>query len=432
MRMPDLIAKKRAGGAHTPEELRFIAAGAASGSIPDYQLAAWLMAVCWRGMSREETVVLTREMADSGAKLDLAAVKARKADKHSTGGVGDGISLALAPLIAEAGLAVPMMSGRGLGHTGGTLDKLESIGGFKVRLPLREIEAQIKELGVCLFGQSEDLAPADRKLYALRDATSTVESLPLIVGSILSKKTAEDLDALVLDVKVGSGAIFQRRSKARELARELVRTAKGLGIETAAVLTAMDQPLGRYVGNALEIRQAVEVLRGHHTGTDYVDVLLTLGGWMLHLAGKARTPRDGEKKLEEIRLSGAGFERFKKIVAAQGGDPELLDSLPEAPLRAEVRAWKSGYIGRLDARVTGQAAVRLGAGRATAEDKLDYGAGLILEKKVGAKVAKGEVLAVLLASDARRLEDGRAHFLTGLEIAARAPRKTPFIYEVIR
>ncbi len=435
MRMIDLLAKKRTGGKHTPDEIAFIADGASKGSIPDYQLSAWLMAVCCRGMTEPETVSLTRAMAASGASLGLDALPAPKVDKHSTGGVGDGISLALAPLVASAGLVVPMMSGRGLGHTGGTLDKLESIPGVRVKLDLDEILKQLAEMGVSMFGQSEKLAPADRKLYHLRDATSTVESLPLIVASILSKKLSEDLDALVLDVKVGSGAIFQEAKQAEVLGRALVKTAKGLGIKCVALLTGMDQPLGKYVGNALEVRQAVEVLQGDCTAGDYVEVLLGLGGWMVHLAGKAKSPEEGARRLSALIRDGSALARFKEMIKAQGGDTSVIDDLRKLPQAAHSKAAaapKDGYIGRLDARLVGQAGVILGAGRTFMEQKLDYGAGIILDKKVGERVSKGECVARLYANDPAKLDEAHAFFQSAFRIDSRKPKTVRVIQKILK
>jgi pyrimidine-nucleoside phosphorylase len=431
----DLIAKKRDGGRHTPEELAFVARGAATGLVPDYQLAAWLMAVVCRGMDEAETVALTRAMARSGETLGLGRLGRPKADKHSTGGVGDGVSLALAPLAAACGLAVPMMSGRGLGHTGGTLDKLESIPGFKVRLSLSRIRSQMRRLGVCLFGQSENLAPADRTLYALRDATGTVPARPLIVGSILSKKAAEELDALVLDVKVGAGAIFRDAASARDLARALVRTAKGLGIPTVAVLTAMDQPLGRYVGNSLEVRQALEILNGATDAPDYLDCTLALGGWMLALAGLSKSPERGAEMMRARIADRSGLKVFRDVVKAQGGDVRVVDE-PDRLARAKkargIAAPRDGYVVRLDARRIGHAGVLIGAGRAYKEQTLDYGAGLTLMKKVGDRVRRGETLAVLHAADEARLKAGAAEYLAALEIGPRAPRRAPTVIEVLR
>ncbi len=434
--MLELIAAKRRGRAHIPEELASIAAAAAEGRAPDYQLSAWLMAVCLNGMTGPETVALTRAMAASGRSLDLSALPLKAVDKHSSGGVGDGISIALAPLVASAGLTVPMMSGRGLGHTGGTLDKLESIPGFKVRLSVPEVESQLRAIGVCMFGQTEELAPSDRKLYALRDATSTVESLPLIVASILSKKMAEDLDALVLDVKVGSGAIFDSIAQARELAKALVRTAKGLGVPTVGLLTAMDEPLGTAVGNAVEIELAVDILKGAREPADYREVLLALGGWMLKLGGRAATPAEGARILEARIEDGSALERFERLVAAQGGDTRVARDpaavLPRARLSSEAASPASGFISRIDARKTGEAARLLGAGRMKAEDAVDPAAGLLLLKRSGAPVKKGEPIARLMGSDPAKLEAARALFLSAVEVRPRAPRPRPVILETIR
>ncbi|OGR95810.1 MAG: thymidine phosphorylase [Elusimicrobia bacterium RBG_16_66_12] len=431
----DLIAKKRDGGRHTPEELAFVARGAATGLVPDYQLAAWLMAVVCRGMDEAETVALTRAMARSGESLGLGGVSRPKADKHSTGGVGDGVSLALAPLAAACGLAVPMMSGRGLGHTGGTLDKLESIKGFRVRLGLPEIRRLVRKLGVCMFGQTDSLAPADRALYALRDATATVPARPLIVGSILSKKVAEELDALVLDVKVGSGAIFRDAASARKLARALVKASRGLGMPTVAVLTEMEQPLGRYVGNALEIRQAVEILRGDETSADYLECLLALGGWMLKLSGLAKTAEHGSALMRERIKDGSGLRIFREMVKAQGGTTTVIDDLsllPKAKHSREIHSTQNGFITRLDARKIGHAAVMLGAGRAYKEQRLDYGAGLELIRKCGDRVKKGETLAVVHAADDSKLSLGEKEYRSALEIGPKPPARRSVILQVLK
>lgn len=431
----DLIAKKRDGGRHTPGELAFVARGAAKGLVPDYKLAAWLMAVLCRGMDERETVGLTRAMADSGETLGLGRVARAKADKHSTGGVGDGISLALAPLAAACGLAVPMMSGRGLGHTGGTLDKLESIAGLRVRLELAEIRAQVRDLGFCMFGQTGALAPADRALYALRDATATVPARSLIVASILSKKAAEELDALVLDVKVGSGAIFRDAKSARGLARALVKTAKGLGMPAVAVLTAMEQPLGRYVGNALEVRQAVEILRGDETASDYLECLLALGGWMLKLGGLARSPRAGAEMMRSRIKDGSGLRLLRDCVKAQGGSVAVIDDislLPKANLSRRVRAAGTGFVSALDARKIVQAAVLLGAGRAFKDQELDYGAGLELLKKVGDRVTQGEPVALLHAADETKLDLGEREYCSALAVSAKPVRPKSVVLGVIR
>ncbi|MBI4678506.1 MAG: thymidine phosphorylase [Elusimicrobia bacterium] len=434
MRFLDLIVKKREALSHTAEEIRFIARSAADGTAPDYQLASWLMAVALNGMDTAETVAMTREMAASGSRLRLKGLRSPKIDKHSTGGVGDGVSIALAPLAAAAGLVVPMMSGRGLGHTGGTLDKLEAIPGFKVGLPERRIKRQLEAIGVCMFAATKDLAPADRKLYRLRDATGTVESLPLIVSSILSKKLAEDLDALVLDVKTGSGAFFTEYARAEVGAQALVATARGLGLKAAAIITSMDQPLGRFVGNALEVRQAVEVLQGETTAPDYLECLLVLGGWMLKLGGAVRTADEGRERCEGLIRSGAAFRRFKEMVRFQGGDPKVADdfgTLPKASSSLPVRAPRSGFVRGLSARTVGHAALLLGAGRARMEDDLDYGAGIRMEKKTGDRVRKGDVVATLYGSSASGLREAAKKYLEALELGARPAKVQTVVRKIL-
>ncbi|MDE2291775.1 MAG: thymidine phosphorylase [Elusimicrobia bacterium] len=433
--MLDLIIKKRDGGVHTPEEVAFIVRAAAEGSVPDYQLSSWLMAALQRGMTRAETMALTDNMARSGRRLSLGSLKAAKVDKHSTGGVGDGVSLALAPLVAAAGVAVPMMSGRGLGHTGGTLDKLESVRGLKVRMDVASVERQMRALGVCMFGQSGDLAPADGKLYALRDASGTVPARPLIVGSILSKKLAEDLDGLVLDIKCGTGAIFRTEAQARALAQDLIRTAKDLGLGCVGLLTSMDEPLGRAVGNALEMRQAIEVLGGDESCPDYLEVLYALGGWMLVLGRKARTAAEGAETLRGLVRSGAASAKLRELLSAQGGDARVVDDpdrLPRAAKSLPLKAPRSGWVTRLDALQAGKAGIALGAGRTKMEDSLDYGAGIVLAKKVGDPVRRGEEVARLYAADSRRLSEGAQLLGEGLEIGTRPPRRVTVVRKVWR
>ena len=436
MRMLDLIAKKRDGVEHAPEEIAFIVAAAAHDSVPDYQLSAWLMASWLNGMTRRETVALTRAMARSGKTLELSGVRAPKVDKHSTGGVGDGISIPLAPLLATAGLAVPMMSGRGLGHTGGTLDKLESIRGFQVRIPIPAVEKQVKKIGVCMFGQSGDLAPADGKLYALRDATSTVESRPLIVASILSKKLAEDLDGLIMDVKCGSGAFFKDPKQAEGLAGDLVRTACQAGLNCVALMTDMEQPLGLAVGNALEIRQAVSILRGDFAASDYAEVLFTLGGWMLVLGRLEKDWRAGAEKLKALIGTGKPLARFREMVKAQGGDPRVADDpekfLPLSRLRRDLQAKADGFLTRLDAKLIGRAAVALGAGRDKREDRIDFGAGFILRRKLGDPVRRGEPIAEIYASDAKRLAEGVRMAEAAVEVGRARPRPRKTILKVMK
>ncbi|MBI4055431.1 MAG: thymidine phosphorylase [Elusimicrobia bacterium] len=435
MDLLDLIVKKREGGSYTSQELRFLAARAAANGGPDYQWAAWLMAVCLKGMEESEVLDWTRAMARSGKVLDLSFLSRPVADKHSTGGVGDGISLALAPLVAAAGVCVPMISGRALGHTGGTLDKLESIPGFKTQLAEKKIHRQLRKLGVVMIGQSEDLAPADRRLYALRDVTGTVESLPLMVSSILSKKIAEGIGALVLDVKVGRGAFLRKSGQARSLARALVRVAQRSDLKCAAVLSSMDQPLGNAVGNAIEVRQAIEVLRGGGP-SDFVELLLELGGWMLFLSRRARTVEAGKETLEQLRRSGAGLDRFRELIRWQGGDPRTVERpqelLPRPRYLAGVPAPHSGYLTCLDARRIGELARLLGAGRFRQEDAVDFSAGIELFKKEGAAVERGEILAHLLTSTRRgELEAGKRLFLEAVEIVSKKPGKKKTVLEIL-
>src|SRR5437762_4890217 len=411
MRAYDLIRKKRDGGTLDPEELRFIVRGATTGEIADEQLSAFLMAVFFRGLDpRAELPHWLQAMLHSGQVVDLSGIPGRKVDKHSTGGVGDKISLPLAPLAAVCGVKVPMVSGRGLGHTGGTLDKLESIPGFQVEMPIARFAELVNRLGVCLIGQTAEIAPADRKIYALRDSTATVESVPLIASSILSKKLAEGIDALVLDVKVGRGAFMKSLDQARELARTMIDLSRAMGRACTALLTAMDAPLGHAVGNAVEVVEAIDVLRGGGPA-DVRELTLRLGVEML-LAGEAADDAvSARQRLETALTDGSALQRFTQVVEAQGGDASVIADprrLP-APARVrEVRSPRSGIVASLDAEQVGLAAVDLGAGRARKEDRVDPAAGLVLRKRVGEEVRSGEVLAELHAATDARLDAGEA------------------------
>ena len=437
MRMIDLIAKKRDGKTLTAEEFDFIAQGAAKGTVPDYQLSAFLMACFLRPLSDKETALLTKAMAHSGGRLDFSEVKLPKTDKHSTGGVGDGISLALAPLVACAGVAVPMMSGRGLGHTGGTLDKLESMKNFEVRVPVKLIHRQMQKLGVCMFGQTQDLAPADKKLYSLRDATSTVENRPLIVASILSKKYAEGVDSLLMDVKYGSGAFMKKLEDSRKLARALVATAKLLGLKCRALITYMDQPLGRAIGNGNEMLQTVRILKGEKDlAPDFYELLLEQAANMLVISGKQKDIKKARKILEEKIANGEALAKLRELIKWQGANPLAVDE-PEkyfkpAKLTVDFKAPQAGYVAHIDALLTGQASVLLGAGRNRMEDAIDYGAGLWLHKKCGDAVKKGDVVATLYASDKKRLEDGLALFAKAVKFTKAKPKPYKIIKEVIK
>lgn len=404
-----VIARKRDGEALGREEIAAFVRGAVDGSWADYQLSALLMAIVLRGMTRGEVVAYTEAMMRSGAVADLSSVKWPKADKHSTGGVGDKVSLHLAPMVAACGVAVPMISGRGLGHTGGTLDKLESIPGFRVGLSLDAYRAQVDELGLCLIGQTAELAPADKKLYALRDVTGTVESIPLICGSILAKKLAEGIDVLVLDVKFGRGAFMKEKAKARELAELLVSVANAMGKPTRAVMTAMEQPLGRTVGNALEVIESIECLRGSGPA-DTMEVTYALGEQMLVLAKAAKDTREARAKLEEGLRSGKALEIFGKMIEAQGGDPRVVDDvgrLPRAKISEPFVAVRGGVVADVDAMGVALAALRLGAGRKRAEDRVDHAVGVSGLVKVGERVAQGAPLCVVHANDERALEDAK-------------------------
>ncbi len=398
----EIIHRKRDGEEVPPEAMAELVEGYARGRVPDYQMAAFCMAVFFRGLSPAELDALTRAMLLSGDVLDLSALPGPKVDKHSTGGVGDKVSIALAPLAAACGLVVPMISGRGLGHTGGTLDKLESIPGFRVDLPVDRFREILGRVGACLVGQTDRLAPADRKLYALRDVTATVESIPLIAASIMSKKLAEGIDALVLDVKVGSGAFMKRLDDARTLARTLAGIGRAMGKRTTALVTAMDEPLGRAVGNALEVAEAVELLRGGGPA-DLRAVTVELVAEMLLLGGRSAGLAEARRLAGAAIADGSGLAKLRAIVEAQGGDPAAVDDpgrLPRAPRRLEVASPASGAVQAIDAEALGLAAVALGAGRRRIEDAVDPAAGLVVHKKLGEPVEAGEPLATLHAGDA--------------------------------
>lgn len=437
MRMLDLIIKKRNNLPLTQEEFNFIAQGAAKESLPDYQLSAFLMACFLHPLSKKETAMLTKAMAYSGNRLKFDNIKIPTVDKHSTGGVGDGISLALAPLVACAGVAVPMMSGRGLGHTGGTLDKLESMKGFEVRVKTPNIYKQMKALGVCMFGQTKDLAPADKKLYSLRDASGTVESRPLITASILSKKYAEGVKSLFIDVKYGSGAFMQNYKDAKELAKTLVETAKMLGLKCCALLTDMDTPLGHAVGNANEMRQSIAVLKGDkNIAPDFYELLVESAAYMLVISGKEKSITKARAIIEKKLAGGEALKKFKEMLKWQGANPDIAEH-PEKYLKDSknctlIKADKAGYVTRLTARTIGEAAVLLGAGRGKMEDKIAYGAGIWLDKKLGDKVAKGDIIAHIYADDKKRLADGVALFKKAYTIGAKKPKLNKLVAEVIK
>jgi pyrimidine-nucleoside phosphorylase len=429
MRAVDLILKKRDGGSLAREEIRFFVGGITDGSLPDYQASALLMAIVLRGMTAEETAWLTDAMVHSGVRVDLSEIAGVKVDKHSTGGVGDKTSLVLAPIAASCGVPVPMMSGRGLGHTGGTLDKLESIPGFRVNLSLAEMKSALARVGCAMIGQTSEIAPADKKLYALRDVTGTVESIPLISASIMSKKIAEGIDALVLDVKTGSGAFMKTERDSRRLAESLVAIGNAAGVKTQAVITAMDAPLGSAVGNALEVIECIEVLKGKGPA-DLVDVSADLAARMLLLGGAATDRADADRRVRSAIASGAGLEKFRRMVEQQGGDPRIVDDycrLPSAPERHLVKATASGFLARVDAELVGRASVALGAGRDRVDDPVDPGVGIMVRAKPGAVVRAGDTVLELHYRDRVRLDAALALTARAIEIGETCPAATPLI-----
>ncbi|MED4406282.1 pyrimidine-nucleoside phosphorylase [Heyndrickxia coagulans] len=400
MRMIDIIEKKRNGKELATEEINFFVKGYTEGTIPDYQASALAMAIYFQDMSDREIADLTMAMVHSGETLDLSAIHGIKVDKHSTGGVGDTTTLVLAPLVAALGVPVAKMSGRGLGHTGGTIDKLESIQGFHVEITTDQFIDLVNREKVAIIGQTADLAPADKKLYALRDVTATVDSIPLIASSIMSKKIAAGADAIVLDVTTGAGAFMKNEEDAIRLAETMVRIGNHVGRKTMAVISDMSQPLGYAIGNALEVKEAIDTLKGEGPD-DLTELVLALGSQMVVLAGKATTLEEARNMLKEAIASGAGLAKFKKFVANQGGDPSVIDhpeKLPQANYAIDLPAKTSGYVSQMVADQIGVAAMMLGAGRATKEDKIDFAVGIVLRKKVGDRVEAGEPLATIYAN----------------------------------
>lgn len=422
-----LIARKRNGGTLSPSEIKQIIAEYTSGKIPDYQMSAFLMAIYFQGLNDLETRALTENMLHSGEVIDLTDIPGMKVDKHSTGGVGDKVSIILAPIVAVAGVPVPMISGRGLGHTGGTLDKLESIPGFRTNFNAVEFKAILKNHGLCLSGQSKNLVPADSKLYALRDVTATVESIPLVVASILSKKLAEGIDALVLDVKTGSGAFMTEPAMAEELASQLIRVGEDAGVRTVAYLTSMEEPLGFKIGNWLEILECIDALHGKGPD-DLMELTHRLAGTMIHLGGKAESTLAGIRISEEIVSSGKAWDKFLEIVKAQGGDISVVENPERSPFKAEkmsVKAEKSGYVAALNARDIGLASVLLGAGRQKVDDSIHPAAGIILHKKTGDQVREGEPLMTLYSGNKVHLEPALSKIRTAVTYSeTRPPQKS--------
>ena len=439
MRPFDIIKKKRDGGILTSEEIDFFIRGLTRGEIPDYQATALLMAIYFSGMTEDETYHLTYSMMNSGEVLDLSDIPGIKVDKHSTGGVGDKLSLTIAPLVASAGVPMPMIAGRGLGHTGGTVDKLESIPNFRTNLSLREFKETVKKINLSIIGQTSEIAPADKKLYALRDVTATVESIPLIVSSIMSKKLAEGIDGLIMDVKTGNGAFMKEFEDAIELSEGIVQIGKKMGKNVVAIITDMNQPLGYAVGNSLEVIEAIEFLKGKGSD-DIKNLTLKIGAWMLKIGGITEDIEDGIKILQEKLKNGEGLEKFRELIKCQNGNPEVIEDynlFPKAKIIKDVMSMESGYVQKIETDKIGISACILGAGRLKADSPIDYSAGLILRKKIGDYVEKGEPLITIhtnlplpfLNKEGR--SEAESIITNSYIIGINQPIKPPMIHKVI-
>lgn len=434
MQMYELILKKKAGQELTKEELNAMISGYTKGDIPDYQMSAFLMAVCFQGMTEQETTDLTLAMADSGDRLDLSAVLGMKVDKHSTGGVGDKTSLLLGPMVASLKIPVAKMSGRGLGHTGGTIDKLESIPGFCASITEEEFFQTVNTIGLSIMSQTKELAPADKKMYALRDVTGTVDSLALIASSIMSKKLAAGADVLVLDVKAGNGAFMKTKEEAFRLAEVMVNIGTRAGKKTYAVVTDMNQPLGYAVGNALEVKEAVQMLKGETTASDLLEDCLVLGSYMVYGTGAAKSPEQAKELLKETIKNGSAFKKLKQFVAAQGGDSNALEDLsllPQAEIVEEVTAPEAGFLSAFDTQQLGMVSLILGGGRETKDAAIDPSVGFWLRKKLGDRVESGEALAVFYANSREKFEAAKQRFLSSVQISHIPPVLPEHIYGVV-
>lgn len=434
MRMYDLIMKKRNGETLSEEEIKYMIAEYTADRIPDYQMSAMMMAIYFQGMSAEETVALTMAMAHSGEMLDLSSISGIKVDKHSTGGVGDKTSIALTPMVAACGVKIAKMSGRGLGHTGGTIDKLESFDGFTTGISTEHFMKQVNEIGVSIMGQTMNIAPADKKLYALRDVTATVDNMSLIASSIMSKKLAAGADAIVLDVKTGSGAFMKKEEDAFALAKEMVTLGNMAGRHTIAVVSDMDQPLGYAVGNALEVEEAIATLRGEGP-EDFTKLCMTLGTYMLIAGGVTDDEELAEQMLSEVIQNGSALNKLADFVAAQGGNAKAVydtSLLPKASVTDEILSEQAGYVKKIDCDEIGICSLILGGGRETKESVIDLSVGMVLHKKVGDFVQAGESLATIYANDRDKLEVAKERFLKAYHFDKRQPEKLPFIKDVIR
>ena len=433
MRMYDLILKKRQGKALAKDEIRWMIREYTDGRIPDYQMSAMMMAICFQGLDKAETYELTMAMAESGEMLDLSQIHGIKVDKHSTGGVGDKTSLALTPIVASLGIPVAKMSGRGLGHTGGTIDKLESIPGFSTQLTDEQFEEQVNSIGISIMGQTKDLAPADKLLYALRDVTATVDQVSLIASSIMSKKLAAGADAILLDVKTGSGAFMKEESDAVKLAQEMVDIGKSAGRKMTAVITNMDEPLGMAVGNILEVKEAIDTLKGNGPA-DFTELVETLAAHMLMLGDVADDLDDGKQKVREAVRSGKALDKLKQFVAAQGGDTKYIDNpelFEQASIIEEIKSDQDGFVGNINAQEIGICSLILGGGRETKDDKIDPAVGLVFSKKVADPVKKGDVLATIYGNDEEKVKQAAGHFKENFHIVKEQPVKQAMIKEVL-
>ncbi len=433
MRMYDIIMKKRIGEALSKPEIDFFIEGYTKGDIPDYQVSALMMAIYFQGMNEEETLALTMAMANSGDMLDLSAIAGVKVDKHSTGGVGDKTTLALTPMVAACGIPVAKMSGRGLGHTGGTIDKLESFPGFSTNISPQTFIDNVNRIGIAVMGQTADLAPADKKLYALRDVTATVDNMSLIASSIMSKKLAAGADAIVLDVKTGSGAFMKTEEDSVALATEMAKIGRNAGRNTIAVVSDMDQPLGYAVGNALEVIEAIDTLKGKGP-EDFVELCLTLGSQMLIAGGKADTAEEARDMLLKVLASGAALDKLTEFVEAQGGNKEAVyntDLLPKATIIEPIFSPVDGYISHIECDEVGICSLILGGGRETKESDIDLSVGIVLTKKVGDKVAKGEIIAYIHANDEEKLVSAKERFLKAYTYSNTQPKKSTIIKHIL-
>jgi len=433
MRMYDVILKKRRGEELSKEEIEFFVQGFTTGKIPDYQASALLMSIFFNKMNKRETADLTMAMVKSGDEINLDSIKGIKVDKHSTGGVGDKTSICLTPLVASLGVPVAKMSGRGLGHTGGTIDKLEAFNGFSVELSEEDFIKNSNNIGIAITGQTGNIAPADKKIYALRDVTATVDNMSLIASSIMSKKIASGADAIVLDVKVGDGAFMKTPEEAKALAEEMVGIGTEVGRKTIGVISDMDQPLGFAIGNVLEVIEAIELLKGNGP-KDLLELTLTLGSYMLICANKAKDFEEGKKLLMENINNGKGLQKLKEFVKAQGGNIDSIDDyskFDKAKYVVEVKSEKSGYISKINAEAFGLIAMELGAGRATKESVIDLAVGIVLNKKRGEKIEKGDVLAYIHSNKEEKIEKAKNDILKNIVITDEYKLNTPLIYEIV-